>query len=89
MVIRKQWLAVLILIGVLTACGGQSPMLVATSAPVAKAEVEGGAYTNVTPQQLVEMLKKKGFFFVNVHIPYRKSRSMSKSDITTLAQRCA
>ncbi len=70
MIIRKQWFAVLILMGTLAACGGQSPVPAATSAPVAKVEVEGGSYTNVTPQQLAEMLKKKDFFFVNVHIPY-------------------
>ena len=68
--IRKRLPAMLLLIGLLAACGGQSPRPVATSAPAAKVEVEGGSYTNVPPQQLAEMLKNKDFFFVNVHIPY-------------------
>ena len=68
--IRKRWWAALIVIGLLTACGGQAPTPIATSAPAAKVAVEGGSYTNVTPQQLAEMLKQKDFFFVNVHIPY-------------------
>jgi rhodanese-related sulfurtransferase len=73
MSIRKQWLIILILVGVLAACGGQAPAPAATSvpaAPVAKVQVESGSYTNVTPQQLAEMLKQKDFFFVNVHTPY-------------------
>ena len=70
MMIRKFLSAALFLIGLLAACGGQSSAPAATSAPVAKVAVEGGSYTNVTPQQLAEMLKKKDFFFVNVHIPY-------------------
>jgi rhodanese-related sulfurtransferase len=70
MMIRKRLPAMLLLIGVLAACGGQSPRPVASSTPAAQVEVEGGSYTNVTPQQLAEMLKKKDFFFVNVHIPY-------------------
>ena len=67
---RKNILVMLLLVGLLAACGGQAPQSVATTAPAAKVQVEGGAYTNVTPQQLAEILKQKDFFFVNVHIPY-------------------
>lgn len=70
MIVRKLLPAALILIGLLAACGGQSPRPATTAAPAATVEVEGGSYTTVTPQQLAEMLKQKDFFFVNVHIPY-------------------
>lgn len=67
---HKSLLMIFLLAGLWAACGGQSPQPIATTAPAAKLEVEGGSYTNVTPQQLAQMLKQKDFFFVNVHIPY-------------------
>lgn len=39
------------------------------SAP-AKVNVKGGAYTNVAPAMLKQMLAAKDFVFINVHIPY-------------------
>jgi rhodanese-related sulfurtransferase len=74
MMIRKYLPVMLILTGLLAACGGQSaaPAAAPTAIPATGVgvEVEGGAYTNVTPQQLAAMLKQKDFFFVNVHTPY-------------------
>jgi rhodanese-related sulfurtransferase len=53
----------LALVGVssVKAMAGESP---------ARVPVPGGAYTNVTSPLLQQMLEKKDFFFVNVHIPY-------------------
>ena len=69
---RKQLLPIiLIAAALLAACGSQSAA--PTAAAVSGEEVNvdsGGAYTNITPAQLVEMLKSKEFFFVNTHIPY-------------------
>ncbi len=42
---------------------------VAGEAP-ARVAVPGGAYINVSPLLLQQMLEQKDFFFVNVHIPY-------------------
>jgi rhodanese-related sulfurtransferase len=50
----------------LTACqGGGSEKT--TGQPV---EVDSGAYTNVSPDELNTMLENKDFVFVNVHIPF-------------------
>jgi hypothetical protein len=68
--VLKQWFAAVMVLGLLAACGGQSSAPAAGPESGVKVQVEGGAYTNVTPAQLAEMLKKKDFFFVNVHIPY-------------------
>lgn len=53
----------------LAACGVQSASTPSggVSVPV---KVEGGAYTDVAPSELSEMLKQKDFLFVNTHIPY-------------------
>lgn len=32
--------------------------------------VEGGAYSNVSPDELAQMLQSKDFIFINVHVPY-------------------
>jgi rhodanese-related sulfurtransferase len=48
----------------IAACGAT-----AQSSP-AKVNVKGGAYTNVTPAILKQMLAAKDFAFINVHIPY-------------------
>jgi len=81
MTIRKLLPAALILIGLMAACSGQSSTPAAVSTPVAKVEVEGGSYTNVTPTQLSKMLKQKDFFFVNVHIPYEGEIDLTDAQI--------
>jgi len=81
MTIRKLLPAALILIGLMTACSGQSSAPAAVSTPVAKVEVVGGSYTNVTRTQLSEMLKQKDFFFVNVHIPYEGEIDLTDAQI--------
>jgi len=48
-------------VGSVRATAGESPARVA---------VPGGGYTNVTSPLVRQMLEKKDFFFVNVHIPY-------------------
>lgn len=48
----------------MVACSSQAAL-----APV-KVDVKGGAYTNVTPAMLKQMLATKDFAFINVHIPY-------------------
>lgn len=72
--IRKQLLpVVLIAAALLAACGSYALRAAPTAAAVSGGRVSvdgGGAYTNVTPAQLVEMLKGKDFFFVNTHTPY-------------------
>jgi rhodanese-related sulfurtransferase len=81
MIIRKHLLVMLLVTSLLAACGGQAPQPVATSAPTAKVQVEGGSYTNVTPAQLAGMLKQKDFFFVNVHIPYEGEIESTDAEI--------
>jgi rhodanese-related sulfurtransferase len=71
--LSRRSVAVLILLGAaLVACSAPP----ATPAPTASAgigvpvSVTGGAYFNVTPDQLAAMLPTKDFLFINTHIPY-------------------
>ena len=68
--IPRKFLPVIILVvmSVLAACSSQANTPAASLG--VRVSVEGSAYTNVAPAQLVEMLNRKDFFFVNVHIPY-------------------
>lgn len=58
------YLAVLAATLLIAACSAPT-----ASAPI-KVNVKGGAYTNVTPAILKQMLAVKDFVFINVHIPY-------------------
>ena len=40
------------------------------AATVTRVSAPGGSYTNVSPAMLAQMLTKKDFLFVNVHVPY-------------------
>lgn len=62
---------ILLLSGILAACGSNAGAPTA-SAPTlgVKVQSDGGAYTNITPQELKTMLAHKDFLFVNTHIPY-------------------
>ncbi len=57
---------------VLAACGGGSATEVGldNDSVGTRVEVDGGAYTDITPRLLRSWLENKDFLFVNVHIPY-------------------
>lgn len=53
----------------LGACSTNSPT-VTTSKLGVRVETQGGAYTNVVPIELQQMLLDKNFSLINVHTPY-------------------
>lgn len=59
----KQLILILVTAIILASC--QSKPVTGESVNVA-----GGSYKNVTAHELNEMLKKKDFVFINVHIPF-------------------
>jgi rhodanese-related sulfurtransferase len=71
---RKLWFVMIMLAVLMTACGGeastQSSPVSSQSIPGQKVTVPGGEYTNITVDELQDMLKNKDFVFVNVHIPF-------------------
>lgn len=40
------------------------------AAPTTQAAASGPAYTDITPDQLADMLRDKDFVFINTHVPY-------------------
>ena len=67
---RLRMLSLLLAVALLTACGGESvggnraPSL---GVPV---QVGSGAYTNLTPAELMVLLENKDFLLINTHAPY-------------------
>ena len=57
---------IIVSIALLSACGQTGP----ASAESKEAQVDGGSYRDITPEQLRSMLENEDFLLVNVHIPY-------------------
>jgi rhodanese-related sulfurtransferase len=55
---------------ILSACSGFSSQSTSSESIGSKVAVPGGEYTNVSVDELQEMLKVKDFLFVNVHNPF-------------------
>ncbi len=62
---KKFVLLAVFLLAVLTACQGKPTQVTGETITVA-----GGAYQNITADELNAKLKNKDFVFVNVHIPF-------------------
>jgi hypothetical protein len=63
--------ALVLLVQLLAACSGAAaPAPTPAGSAGITVQTDGGAYTNITPQQLKTMLEHKDFVFVNTHIPY-------------------
>lgn len=54
----------------LTACAGNAQRSDAQTGSGQVKEIPGGSYTNVSVEELRNMLESKDFTFVNVHIPF-------------------
>jgi len=69
---RKICLSILLLVGLLlSACRvGTNPTDSSTEHVGKKVAVPGGEYTDISVSELQQMLEKKDFTFVNVHIPF-------------------
>ena len=70
MILRRFLLIALLIGSLLAACGAQPIAATAALSSGVPVSVEGGTYTDITPAQLAEMLKRKDLIFINTHIPY-------------------
>ena len=69
--ISRRFLLIALLIGsLLAACAVQPVAPTAAPSSGVPVSVKGGTYTDITPAQLAEMLKRKDLIFINTHIPY-------------------
>lgn len=66
----------------LSACQSASTQAVSTMTTKIGEEVkvDGGSYTNVTATELQDLLNKKDFTFINVHIPFEGN--LPKTDLS-------
>jgi len=69
---RKTWLAATLLaLGLLVAaCGAGPPKAGRPGGTVKNLAKNADGYTDISVQQLADLLKKKDFVLVNVHVPY-------------------
>ena len=80
---RHIGLFIVLLIGLaLSACQSASTPTVSTiTAKIGKeVKVDGGSYTNVSATELQELLNKKDFTLINVHIPFEGN--LPKTDLS-------
>ncbi len=70
MIARLYLFAFLFLMALVTACDDNAAKSVAATPHGTRVETTGGAYTEVTPQELRTLLANKNFSLINVHIPY-------------------
>ncbi len=54
----------------LYACGGAAAPAASKDGIGVTVQTDGGAFTNISPQELKTMLAHKDFQFINTHIPY-------------------
>ena len=67
---RVGTLSLLLVVGLLIACGGEPVGGGGTPSLGVPVRVGSGAYTNLTPAELAVLLANKDFLLVNTHAPY-------------------
>ena len=77
--VRFTGILITILALILTACRGAAPAQPSIEVKGQTVFVQGGSYTDVSPEELQAMLAKKDFTFLNVHTPF--AGSIGKTDL--------